>query len=221
MGKRWNQEDFPRTNWNLWKHFWQPALGMYGILQMTMTRDAFFLHGAGVGGGSLVYANTLLVPPDEAFRDPRWVGLDWKEALRPHYATAMKMLGATESTVVTEGDRVLHEVATELGLTRNAFASATPSVCTSASRARPSRLPDPFFDRRRTERTGCTLCGGCMIGCRVGAKNTLDRNYLYLAASGAAGAARSCQRPASSISGRSGPPKVATGIAIVTERSTG
>jgi cholesterol oxidase len=177
MGKRWNKEDFPHSNWHLWKHFWQPALGMYGILQMTMTRDAFFVHGAGVGGGSLVYANTLLVPSSEAFSDPRWVGLDWQEALRPHYATAMRMLGATESQVVNEADRMLAEVASDLGH-GDSFRRHTVGVYFGE----PGKtVPDPYFDGRGPERTGCTLCGGCMIGCRVGAKNTLDRNYLYLA----------------------------------------
>ncbi len=177
MGKRWRKEDFPRSNWNLWKHFWNPALGMYGILQMTMTRDAFFLHGAGVGGGSLVYANTLLVPPDEAFRDPRWIGQDWREALRPHYATAMRMLGATESEVLTDSDRMLAEVATDLGRGET-FKKHTVGVYFGE----PGKtVADPFFDGEGPERTGCTLCGGCMVGCRVGAKNTLDQNYLYLA----------------------------------------
>src|SRR5690349_15124005 len=110
MGKRWTKDDFPRTTWDVRKYLWRPRLGMYGILQMTLVKDAFFLHGAGVGGGSLVYANTLLVPPDEAFADPRWVGQDWKAALVPHFATAKRMLGATESTVVVETDRMLKEV---------------------------------------------------------------------------------------------------------------
>ena len=88
MGKRWKREDFPKTNWNLRKYFWKPWLGMYGILQMTLVKDAFFLHGAGVGGGSLVYANTLLVPPAKAFEDVRWVGMDWKAVLEPYYAEA-------------------------------------------------------------------------------------------------------------------------------------
>ena len=115
MGKRWRTEDFPKTNWELKKHLWRPRLGLYGILQMTLLRDVFFLHGCGVGGGSLVYANTLLVPPDVAFRDPQWVGLDWKQALRPHYETANRMLGATPSEVLVETDRLLKEVADEMG----------------------------------------------------------------------------------------------------------
>lgn len=177
MGKRWSASDFPETTWNLPKYFWKPSLGLYGILQMTMVRDAFFLHGAGVGGGSLVYANTLLVPPDEAFADARWVGFDWKAALAPHYATAKKMLGAVESPVLVETDRLLRDVAGEMGR-GDTFHKHTVGVYFGEPG---ETAPDPFFDGEGPERTGCTLCGGCMVGCRVGAKNTLDRNYLYLA----------------------------------------
>ncbi|AKU95950.1 putative cholesterol oxidase [Labilithrix luteola] len=177
MGKRWRKEDFPRTNWDLKKSIWRPWLGMYGILQMTIVKDAFFLHGAGVGGGSLVYANTLLVPPDEAFRDPRWVGMDWKTELAPHYQTAMRMLGAIESPVVMETDEMLESVAEDMGR-GGTFKRATVGVYFGESG---KTVPDPFFGGEGPERTGCVLCGGCMVGCRYGAKNTLDQNYLYLA----------------------------------------
>ncbi|MGH7329891.1 MAG: FAD-binding protein, partial [Polyangiaceae bacterium] len=93
QGKRWKASDFAKTSWDVRKFFWKPELGLTGILQMTMMRDVFFLHGAGVGGGSLVYANTLLTPLEESFDDPRWVSLDWQKELEPHYATAKKMLG--------------------------------------------------------------------------------------------------------------------------------
>lgn len=177
MGKRWTQEDFPRTTWDVRKYLWRPSLGLYGILQMTLVKDAFFLHGAGVGGGSLVYANTLLVPPDEAFTDARWVGQDWKAALAPHYATAKRMLGVTESPVIVETDRLLKEVADEMGR-GHTWKRADVGVFFGE----PGKtVPDPFFGGEGPPRTGCTLCGGCMVGCRVGAKNTLDQNYLYLA----------------------------------------
>ncbi len=178
MGKRWQKEDFPESNWDVRKSLWRPWLGMYGILQMTIVKDAFFLHGAGVGGGSLVYANTLLVPPDEAFRDARWVGLeDWKKTLEPFYATAKRMLGATESAVVVETDRMLKEVAEEMGRGHTWHKATVGVYFGDAGKT----VPDPFFDGEGPERTGCTLCGGCMVGCRVGAKNSLDKNYLYLA----------------------------------------
>ena len=177
MGKRWSKDDFAKTNWDLKRFLWRPWFGMYGILQMTLVKDAFFLHGAGVGGGSLVYANTMLVPPDEAFRDPRWVGLDWKAALAPFYERAKKMLGVVQSPVLVETDRMLKEVAEEMGR-GDAFHRANVAVFFGE----PGKtVPDPYFGGEGPERTGCTMCGGCMVGCRVGAKNTLDRNYLYLA----------------------------------------
>ncbi len=177
MGKRWKKDDFPHTTWNVRKYLWRPWLGMYGILQMTLVRDAFFLHGAGVGGGSLVYANTLLVPPDEAFADVKWVGQDWKAALAPHYETAKKMLGVTESAVVVETDRMLKEVAEEMGR-GHTWKKADVAVYFGE----PGKtVPDPYFGGEGPERTGCTLCGGCMVGCRVGAKNSLDQNYLWFA----------------------------------------
>ncbi len=177
MGRRWNPEDFPTSNWDLRKFLWRPWLGMHGILQMTLVRDAFFLHGAGVGGGSLVYANTLLIPPDDAFVDPRWVGLDWKKALAPHYATAQHMLGVIESPVLVETDRMLREVAEEMGR-GSTFRPADVGVYFGE----PGKtVADPYFGGEGPPRTGCTMCGGCMVGCRVGAKNTLDRNYLYFA----------------------------------------
>jgi cholesterol oxidase len=177
MGKRWRTEDFPETNWNLAKSMWQPSQGLYGTLQLTVLRDVFILHGCGVGGGSLVYANTLLVPPDDAFRDPQWIGLDWKSALRPHYDTALRMLGAIPSEVVVETDRMLKKVADQMGR-GHTFHRATVGVYFGESGV---KVPDPFFGGEGPERTGCTLCGGCMVGCRYGAKNTLDKNYLYLA----------------------------------------
>lgn len=177
MGKRWEKEDFAKSSWDLRRFFWEPRLFLHGILQMTVLKDAFILHGAGVGGGSLVYANTLLVPPDEAFNDPRWVGLDWKEALTPHYATAKRMLGATPSEVIVETDRLLKQVADDMGR-GHTFHRATVGVYFGESG---KTVPDPFFGGEGPDRTGCNLCGGCMVGCRVGAKNTLDKNYLYLA----------------------------------------
>jgi cholesterol oxidase len=177
MGKRWRTEDFPETNWNLRKSMWQPSQGLYGTLQLTILSDIFIIHGCGVGGGSLVYANTLLVPPDHAFDDPQWIGLDWKSALRPHYETALRMLGAVPSQVLLETDRLLKSVADEMGRGQT-FHRATVGVYFGESGV---KTADPYFGGEGPERTGCTLCGGCMVGCRYGAKNTLDKNYLHLA----------------------------------------
>ena len=177
MGKRWKREDFPKTNWNLRKYFWKPWLGMYGILQMTLVKDAFFLHGAGVGGGSLVYANTLLVPPAKAFEDARWVGMDWRAVLEPYYAEAKRMLGAVPSEVIVETDRMLKEIAEDMGR-GDTFHKATVGVYFGKAG---ETVPDPFFGGEGPARTGCILCGGCMVGCRHGAKNTLEENYLWFA----------------------------------------
>jgi len=177
MGKRWRREDFPKSTWDLKKYFWRPGLGMYGILQMTLVKDAFFLHGAGVGGGSLVYANTLLEPSADAFSDPRWVGFDWKAALEPHYATAKRMLGATKSPIIVETDRMLKSIADDMGR-GHTFHHANVGVYFGEVG---KTVKDPFFGGEGPDRTGCILCGGCMVGCRHGAKNTLEENYLYFA----------------------------------------
>jgi cholesterol oxidase len=177
MGRRWTQDDFPDSTWNVRKYLWRPWLGLYGMLQMTLVKDAFFLHGAGVGGGSLIYANTLLVPPEAAFEDPRWVGLDWKKELAPHYETAKKMLGVVPSAVIVETDRMLREVAEEMGQGHTWHRANVGVFFGEPGKT----VPDPFFGGEGPERTGCTMCGGCMVGCKVGAKNSLDKNYLYLA----------------------------------------
>lgn len=179
MGKRWRPEDHPRTNWNVRKYLWKPALKLHGILQMTVLRHCVVLHGAGVGGGSLVYANTLVVPPEQVLRDPRWpAGIDWPASLAPHYDTARRMLGATPAPRLFRGDEILRSVVEEetgrpAELRRHDVAVffGTPGAT----------VPDPYFGGRGPARTGCTFCGACMTGCRPGAKNTLDRNYLFLA----------------------------------------
>jgi cholesterol oxidase len=177
-GRRFAAEDFPRTNWNLRKFLWAPALGCYGIQRITPLRDALVLSGAGVGGGSLVYANTLLIPPRPFFVDPRWGHLDdWERALAPHYQTALRMLGATPARFIGRGDEVLREVAEEMGR-GDTFHQPTVAVYFGQPG---ETVPDPFFGGEGPARSGCVLCGGCMVGCRYRAKNTLDYNYLYLA----------------------------------------
>lgn len=177
QGKRWKADDFAKSSWDLRKFFWKPGLGMHGILQMTMMRDVFFLHGAGVGGGSLVYANTLLQPLAESFQDPRWVGIDWQKELEPHYAMAKKMLGAVTSPFIVETDKILRQVATDMGR-GDTFHHHTVGVYFGEAG---KTAKDPFFEGEGPDRTGCIRCGACMVGCRHDAKNTLDKNYLYLA----------------------------------------
>ncbi len=179
MGKRWRPEDHPRTNWNVRRYLWKPGLKLHGILQMTILRHSVVLHGAGVGGGSLVYANTLVVPPEPVLRDPRWpAGTDWPAALAPRYETARRMLGATPAPRLFRGDELLRSAVEEetgrpAALRRHDVAVFFGEAGVPAA--------DPYFGGLGPERTGCTFCGACMTGCRVGAKNTLDRNYLFLA----------------------------------------
>jgi len=179
MGKRFEARDFAKTNWNLRKYLWLPQLMLHGIQQITLLKDVLIFHGAGVGGGSLVYANTLLVPPDEVFRDARWPSDDdWKAALEDHYATAKFMLGATPAPELFAADRLLKEVVDEMRGQDTPLHRHTVGVYFGdASR----EVDDPFFGGEGPRRRGCNLCGECMTGCKNNAKNTLDKNYLYLA----------------------------------------
>ncbi len=177
-GRRLGATDFPRSNWRVRRWLWMPGLGCRGLFQMTFLRHVTALSGVGVGGGSLVYANTLPIPGDSFFRAPSWAHLaDWKAELAPHYQTARRMLGAVENPNVTYPDQVIRELASDIGRadhvrpTTVAVYFGSPGVT----------VADPYFDGRGPERTGCIQCGGCMLGCRFGAKNTLDKNYLHLA----------------------------------------
>jgi cholesterol oxidase len=177
-GKRWQKEDFPKTNWDLRRWLWMPELSMHGIFKMTFFEHVTIFSGVGVGGGSLVYANTLPVPKHEFFETGSWAGLrDWQSELAPHYQTAKRMLGATPNPILAPGDLVLKDIAREMGREKD-FGPTDVGVYFGPSG---KTVPDPYFDGAGPDRTGCTHCGGCMTGCRIGAKNTLDRNYLYLA----------------------------------------
>ncbi|MDX1675883.1 MAG: GMC family oxidoreductase N-terminal domain-containing protein, partial [Longimicrobiales bacterium] len=177
-GPRFEADDFARTNWNLRRWLWAPRLGLRGPFRMTFLRHLTALSGVGVGGGSLVYAGVLQEPRDGFFTAPSWSYLaDWRAELEPHYVTARRMLGAETVPFHTYPDDVVAGVARELGREEH-HAPTTVSVYFGE----PGKtVPDPYFDGEGPERTGCIHCGGCMVGCRYGAKNTLDRNYLWLA----------------------------------------
>lgn len=175
-GKRWHKEDFPKTNWSK-KYMWQPQLGMYGYQNLTILKHVGILHGGGVGGGSLVYANNLLIPPDEVFERPEWGITDCKDTLMPHYEEARRMLGANPSAQIGAADKCLREVGIDIR-GKDTFHINDVGIFFGQP---DETVPDPYFGGEGPERTGCTFCGSCMIGCPVGAKNTLDRNYLYLA----------------------------------------
>ncbi|MGZ4778480.1 MAG: GMC family oxidoreductase [Thermoanaerobaculia bacterium] len=177
-GRRFKAEDFPRSNWNLRRWMWSPALGFRGIFKMTFLRHVTVLSGVGVGGGSLVYANTLPTPDDEFFTLPSWGHLaDWKNELQPHYATALRMLGAVQYPFDTYSDRVLREVAADLGRSDQIVPSRVAVYFGESGKT----VTDPYLGGEGPDRTGCIQCGACMTGCRHNAKNTLDKNYLWLA----------------------------------------
>jgi cholesterol oxidase len=180
-GRRFADADFARTNWNLRRYLWAPALRCFGILQISPFRNVFVLHGAGVGGGSLGYANVLMQPSDAAFETPAWRRLaDWKALLAPHYDTARRMLGVAPNPRSSPADETLHAIAESLG-TADSFRPTTVGTFFGEPGREGEEVPDPYFGGAGPARRGCTHCGGCMVGCRVGAKNTLVKNYLWLA----------------------------------------
>jgi cholesterol oxidase len=182
-GKRFRDQDFATTNWKVWKYLWLPFARCFGILQLGVFRNVVVLHGSGVGGGSLGYAMVLEQPDDSLFDAPAWRDLvDWRTLLAPHYETARRMLGATRNPVRGASDAVLHEIATEMGREHTFRLTSVGAFFGEAGR----RVPDPYFDGAGPDRTGCIHCGGCMVGCRYNAKNTLVKNYLYLAEKGGA-----------------------------------
>src|SRR5512138_3948312 len=177
-GKRFREQDFARTNWQFWKYLWLPALRAHGILQISLLKGAMILHGVGVGGGSLGYANVLEVPTDETFATPAWnQPLKWGEALAPHYATARKMLGVARNPKLWKADEVMCQQAEERGM-GHTFRATDVGVFFGEAEV---TVADPFFSGEGPARSGCRHCGGCMVGCRYNAKNTLPKNYLYFA----------------------------------------
>ncbi len=177
-GKRFSDQDFAATNWQFWKYFWAPGLRAHGILQVSILKGAMVLHGAGVGGGSLGYANVLEVPTAETFATPAWnQAAPWGEILKPHYGTARRMLGVTRNPKLWKADEVFQQFAAECGLAPTFRATEVGAYFGEAG----VTVPDPYFGGAGPARAGCTHCGACMVGCRYNAKNTLVKNYLYFA----------------------------------------
>jgi cholesterol oxidase len=177
-GRRFADDDFATTSWRMNKYVWMPKLGLYGIQRIHLLKDALILAGSGVGGGSLVYANTLYRPLAPFFRDLQWSHItDWKDELDPYYDQAERMLGVVPNPTHTPADQVIKRVAERMGV-GDTF-HPTPVGVFFGRAGEPAE--DPYFGGAGPERTGCTECGSCMTGCRVGAKNTLVKNYLYLA----------------------------------------
>lgn len=177
-GRRFTDDTVPETNWDLRAFFWAPKLGMKGMQRVTLLRNVLVLSGAGVGGGSLVYANTLYEPPDTFYSDRQWGHItDWHAELAPFYDNARRMLGVVRNPHVTAADVAMKAVADEIGV-GHTFELAPVGVYFGD----PARtVADPYFGGVGPPRTGCIECGNCMVGCRHNAKNRLDKNYLYLA----------------------------------------
>lgn len=183
-GRRFADGDFAKNSWDVRRFLFAPRLGCFGIQRIRFLKDVVVLAGAGVGGGSLVYANTLYEPKsDDFYNDPQWSHItDWREELAPHYDQAKRMLGVNPNPTMTASDVIMKEVADELGV-GDSFGMAPVGVFFGRDgELEPGvKVADPFFGGVGPERTGCTQCGECMTGCRHNAKNTLLKNYLYLA----------------------------------------
>jgi cholesterol oxidase len=178
-GRRFSDADFPSSTWDLRRYFWAPRLGMRGIFRMSTFRDVAIVSGSGVGGGSLGYANTLYRARRRFYEDPQWAVLnDWETVLAPHYDEAERMLGVVAYDQDDPADDLLREFAREIGV-EDTYAKTRVGVLLDGAPG--ARVPDPFFGGAGPERTACLRCGRCMVGCPHGAKNTLVKNYLYLA----------------------------------------
>ncbi|WP_405012940.1 GMC oxidoreductase [Kitasatospora sp. NBC_01539] len=188
-GRRWSAETLPKNSWDLRRYLWAPALGLFGIQRIHLLSNVLVLAGAGVGGGSLNYANTLYVPPKAFFEDRQWAGItDWQDELAPHYDQAQRMLGVRLNPTVTAADTHLRAAAERMGV-GDTFHLAPVGVffgdggdADGTARCTPgAEVPDPYFGGAGPARRACTECGECMTGCRHGAKNMLIENYLHLA----------------------------------------
>jgi len=177
-GKWYQSKDFPKTNWNLKKWLWEPKAKLFGFFKMTYLNHVTILSGVGVGGGSLTYANTLPIPKKEFFNSGSWANLNnWEEDLQPHYQKAYRMLGAEQNPKLGPADEAIKELAADLDRSEH---FSTTKVAVHFGEAGKT-VSDPYFSGKGPERTGCIHCGACMTGCRYNAKNTLDKNYLFLA----------------------------------------
>jgi cholesterol oxidase len=182
MGRRWTPENLPRTNWLVWRWIWRPQLALRGFFNITPFRHVVIMHGCAVGGGSITYANTSIRPKDVVWENGSWAGLaDWKAEMPCHYAEASRMLGLTQNRIMGPADRALQRVAVAAGVGDTFVPTCVAVLEGPEGDPGGTACPDPYFGGEGPERSTCTGCGGCMMGCRYNAKNTLDKNYLYLA----------------------------------------
>ena len=182
MGRRWTPQDFPHSSWSLHRWIWRPRLGLRGFFDMRFFRHATIFHGCAVGGGSITYAGTSLIPPDKVWQTGSWTGLaDWKTEMPRHYSTATRMLGLTDNKILGPADYLLKKAAENSGVAGTFYHTKLAVLEPSEGEPAGKEVLDPFFDGEGPVRATCIACGGCMLGCRYRAKNTLDLNYLYLA----------------------------------------
>jgi cholesterol oxidase len=182
MGRRWTAENLPTTNWLIWRWIWRPEIALRGFFNITPFRHVMILHGCAVGGGSITYANTSLVPKDSIWEGGSWAGLaNWQREMPTHYATALRMLGVAENRILGPADGILKRAAEAEGVGDAFYRTRVAVLQGPEGDAGGHTCPDPYFGGDGPERATCTGCGGCMMGCRYNAKNTLDKNYLYLA----------------------------------------
>jgi cholesterol oxidase len=182
MGRRWTANNLPHTNWSLHRWFWRPNLALRGFFNMRFFKHVTILHGCAVGGGSITYASTLLRPPDKVWEMGSWTGLsNWKAEMPRHYDTASRMLGVVQNNILGPADHLLRKAADAFGVGGTFYRTSVGIFQSPEGEEGGRTFPDPFFGGEGPQRTTCNACGGCMVGCRFGAKNTLDQNYLYLA----------------------------------------
>jgi cholesterol oxidase len=182
MGRRWTPENLPQTSWSLSRWLWRPNLGLRGFFNIQFFKHATIFHGCAVGGGSITYACTLLQPPEKVWGVGSWTGLsDWKAEMPGHYETAARMLGVTENKILGPADHLLKKAAEVAGSGHTFYRTQVSIFQPRNGDPGGTTFPDPYFAGEGPARTTCIGCGGCMMGCRFGAKNTLDLGYLYLA----------------------------------------
>ena len=182
QGRRWSPNTLPSTNWKVWDYLWKPFLSLKGFLSLRLFKHVMILHGNAVGGGSVTYAQTLLVPPESVWEEGNWAGLDdWASVMPGHYKTAQTMLGVVRNERPGPADDKLRQMAKASGVEDSFYYTDVGVFFGHPGDLPGTEYPDPYFGGEGPTRKSCIGCGGCMVGCRYDAKNTLDKNYLYLA----------------------------------------
>ena len=182
MGRRWTPATLPQSSWSLQRWIWRPQLGLRGFFNIRFFKHVTIFHGCAVGGGSITYACTLMPPPDKVWSSGTWSGLaDWKTEMPRHYQTATRMLGVTQNRILGPADLLLRKAADAAGIGKTFYCTNVGIFQPADGQPGNQTFADPYFGGAGPERNTCTACGGCMMGCRYRAKNTLDLGYLYLA----------------------------------------